>query len=130
MTDKNMITVFGATGRIGSEVLRFLSASGTPAIAVTRNKIKAIPMPHITWMEADMANKETLHEVLAGSKAVFLLSGFSNDLPKEQNNVIDAAKECGITHIVKMSSAAADPASPLHIPNSRIGEVHAEVEQH
>jgi uncharacterized protein YbjT (DUF2867 family) len=51
--ERKYITVFGATGRIGVVLLQFLSSAGIPAIAVTRNKNKAVPMPFVEWMEAD-----------------------------------------------------------------------------
>jgi putative NADH-flavin reductase len=69
--ERKYITVFGATGRIGTSLLQFLSSAGVPAIAVTRNKNKAVPMPFVEWMEADMNDKESLYQTMMESKAVF-----------------------------------------------------------
>ena len=40
-----MILVFGASGLIGSELISILSASGVPAIAVSRASSEAKPLP-------------------------------------------------------------------------------------
>lgn len=75
--NKQHITVFGATGRIGSELLNFLSQAHIPTIAITRQLNKAKNTPFIEWIEADMADKESLHKTMAANSSVFLLSGHS-----------------------------------------------------
>lgn len=127
--EKNYITVFGATGKIGSELLQFLSAAGVPAIAVTRNKSKAVALPFVEWVEADMADKDSLHKTMANSRAVFLLSGMGTNFVDEQHRVIQVAAETGVGHIVKLSSAAAGKSSPTHMASSQIGRAHSTVEE-
>lgn len=124
MENKQYITVFGATGKIGGAVLQFLSAAGIPAIAVTRNKSKAVELPGVTWVEADMAVKESLHKTMAQSSSVFLSSGMGSNFVEEQHNVIQAAAAAGVSHMVKLSSAAAGKSTP----GSQIGKLHGEVE--
>ncbi|MBB6126763.1 NmrA family NAD(P)-binding protein [Mucilaginibacter lappiensis] len=128
MENNKYITVFGATGKIGMELLRFLSAADIKTIAVTRDKNKAVTIPCVDWVEADMANKESLYKAMNNTKAVFLLSGHSNSFVEEQGNVIEVAKEKGVGHIVKLSSGAVDKDSPFYIPGSFIAKVHGEVE--
>lgn len=127
--EKNYITVFGATGKIGSELLQFLSAAGVPAIAVTRNKSKAVALPFVEWVEADMADKDSLHKTMTNSRAVFLLSGMGGNFVAEQHRVIQVAAETGVEHIVKLSSAAAGKRSPTHMASSQIGRAHSTVEE-
>lgn len=117
------ITVFGATGNIGKELIALLSAAKVPTLAITRDINKAIKLPFIEWTEADMADKDSLVKPLSKSKTVFLLSGASKNFVQEQNNVIEIAKQQGVTHIVKLSSGAADKNSPYYIP-----KIHGEVE--
>lgn len=128
MENNIYVTVFGATGKIGMELLRFLSAAGVKTLAVTRDKNKAVNMPYVDWAEADMANKESLYKTMDDTKAVFLLSGHSSNFVIEQGNVIEIAKEQGVGHIVKLSSGAVDKNSPFYIPGSFIAKVHEEVE--
>lgn len=104
-------------------MIRLLSHAGIETIAVTRQLGKAIQLPFVHWVEADIADKNSLYHTMAGSQSVFLLSGYSPDFVTEQLNVIEVAKECGATHIVKLSSGAADKNSSFYIPRT-----HGEVE--
>jgi uncharacterized protein YbjT (DUF2867 family) len=127
--EKNYITVFGATGKIGSELLQFLSAAGVPAIAVTRDKEKAVALPFVEWMEADMSDMFSLPATMANSRAVFLSSGMGTNFVAEQHQVIMAAANAGVEHVVKLSSAAAGKSSPTHMASSQIGRAHSTVEE-
>ncbi|MDR6516670.1 SDR family oxidoreductase [Chryseobacterium camelliae] len=118
------ITVFGATGKIGSELIALLSAAGIETIAISRNPDKAIRMPCVQWVQADMSSRESLYKTMEDADTVFLLSGHNPDFVEEQSNVISVARELGVKHIVKLSSAAADKDSPFSI-----ARVHGEVEE-
>ena len=128
MENKKYITVFGATGKIGVGLTGYLSAAKVPVIAVTRDKSKAAAMPFVEWVEADMANKESLYKTMENSKSVFLLSAHSPNFVEEQSNVIAVAREQGVKHIVKLSSGAVDEKSPFYISGLQIAKVHADVE--
>ncbi|MGO4290614.1 NmrA family NAD(P)-binding protein [Chitinophaga sp. RAB17] len=129
MEKNQYITVFGATGKIGSELLRFLSANAVPTTAVTRNKSKAVALPFVEWVEADMADKASLHKTMTNSRAVFLSSGMGPNFVDEQHQVIQVAAETGVAHMVKLSSAAAAKSSPTHMASSQIGQAHGAVEE-
>jgi uncharacterized protein YbjT (DUF2867 family) len=125
MNNQKNITVFGATGKVGKELLHFLSEAGIPTIAVTRNKNKSEVLPFVDWIEADLADKTTLGKTMENSKAVFLASSVSKNFATEQNNVIETAKEYGVQHLVKLSSPGADKNSPNFIsrPNGEVEEL-------
>lgn len=129
MNHPHYITVFGATGKIGTMLLHHLSAAGIPTIAVTRNKTQVQALPFITWMEADMTVPSSLAPVLENSRSVFLLSGYDRQLVAAQTHVIQAAKEAGVTHIVKVSSGTTNPDTPLYMPESAIALAHGAIEQ-
>ena len=99
-----------------------------PVIAVTRNKSKAVVLPFVEWVEADMADKASLHKTMTNSRAVFLSSGMGTNFVAEQHGVIQTAAEAGVEHIVKLSSAAAGKSSPTHMASSQIGQAHSAVE--
>lgn len=124
MNNQNNITVFGATGKIGKELLTFLSQANIPTIAVTRDKNKVKALPNVEWIEADMGNEETLEQTMKNSKSVFLASSVNQNFATEQNNVIESAKRCGVQHIVKLSSPGADKNSQNFIarPNGEVEE--------
>lgn len=119
------ITLFGATGGIGSELLRLFVAGKIPVVAVTRNKSKAVELPFVTWVEADMNKPESLSPVLAESRYVFIATTVNDEVVTAQCNVIDVAVAQGVQHIVKVSSAAANPDSPFFI-----AKVHGQIESH
>lgn len=122
METKNKITVFGATGKIGKELLVFLSKANIPTIAVTRDKSKTKALPNVEWIEADMNNPETLAQTMTNSKAVFLATNLNQNFVQEQNNAIETAKNCNVKHIVKLSSPGADKNSENFIarPNGEV----------
>jgi uncharacterized protein YbjT (DUF2867 family) len=123
--ENKKITVFGATGKIGSELIKLLSEAKVEIIAVSRDVTKAIELPFVKWIQADIADKESLYGTMQGSNAVFLLSGHSPDFVAEQKNVIDVAKELGVKYIAKLSSGAANKNSKFHIPKT-----HGQVEDY
>ncbi|MBV8256057.1 MAG: NmrA family NAD(P)-binding protein [Chitinophaga sp.] len=123
--ENNKITVFGASGNIGSLLIQLLSKAQIETIAVTRDRKTATGLPFIHWVQADISQKESLYATMENSKAVFLLSGNSPTAVEDQINVIDVAKEMAIKHIVKLSSGAADPSSILYIPR-----IHGQVEHY
>ncbi|WP_143307433.1 NmrA family NAD(P)-binding protein [Chitinophaga vietnamensis] len=128
MNNKSHITVFGATGNIGRHLLQLLSAAQLPVIAVTRDAGKAMPLPAVQWISADMSDPASLPATMHNSHALFLLSGHSPDFVQQQTNVIKAAITSGVEHIVKLSSGTANEHSPFYIPGGAIGQLHAEVE--
>jgi uncharacterized protein YbjT (DUF2867 family) len=119
-----MILVTGGTGLIGSEVLRLLSSAGVPAHALVRNPSRVPTLPGITWVGGDLAKPETLSSAFAECTKLFLLTGNSENASELQRHAIAAARQAGITHVVKLSAFGASPHS-----NSMIGRMHYQIEQ-
>jgi uncharacterized protein YbjT (DUF2867 family) len=124
MGTKNKVTVFGATGRIGKELLQHLSGAGMETVAVTRDEQKAFPLPHTTWVKADMLLKDSLLETMKDSKAVFLNTGMGPGFVEGQLNVIEAAEAAGVPFMVKLSSGAIQEK-----PELSVAKMHEEVER-
>ena len=119
-----MILVTGGTGLIGSEVLRGLSHAGVPARALTRDLKKAHTMPGVAWVVGDLGKPDTLHAAFDGATTLFLLTHYLEDMVELQHNAIAAARDAGMTHIVKVSAFAASDHS-----KAPIGRWHHQVEQ-
>lgn len=102
-----MILVTGATGKVGQEVVRQLSAAGSPVRALVRDPARAshIRLPDVEIAVGDLARPETLAPALAGIDRVFLCSSVDPDQVNLQGNLIDAAKRSGAQRIVKVSVA-------------------------
>ena len=120
-----MIVVTGATGTIGSTVLRRLSERGIRTRALSRNPSRGASLAHVEWAEADLADPETLPSVFKDADRLFLLTGNAQSMTRLQKNAIDAAAEADIPHVVKLSARGAYPNS-----RSAIGRWHHEVETH
>lgn len=120
-----MIAVTGATGTIGSELIRLLSEAGVEARALSRNPPRKSEFHNITWVEADLADSDSLEEAFSGCEKLFLLTGNTEKMVRLQKNAITAATEAGITHVVKISALGASEHS-----KSVIGVWHYIVEQY
>lgn len=112
------IIVFGATGRIGRELLTEFSSRNVPVVAVTRDRRKATSYPTVLWKVADMNKSESLLNVMQKDDIIFLLSNVSQDFVDAQCKVVSIGKQKRISHIVKLSSGVADAQSTLLIPRA------------
>ena len=106
-----MILVTGSTGLIGGEVLRGLSRAGVPARALTRDLQKAHTMPGVAWVAGDLGKPETLRTAFDGATTLFLLTHYYADMVALQHNAIAAARDAGLTQVVKISAFAASDHS-------------------
>ena len=119
-----MIVVTGATGTIGRKLLRLLAAQGAEVVALSRNPPDGEALPGISWVAADLADRETLPAILAGAERLFLLTGNSEGMVRLQKNAIAAAATAGVGHVVKLSALGASDHS-----KSVIGVWHHNVER-
>ncbi|MEU4177408.1 NAD(P)H-binding protein [Streptomyces sp. NPDC026589] len=98
-----MILVTGATGNVGSELVRQLSVDGRGAgvRALTRDAARAgAALPdEVEVAEGDLGRAESLTSALGGVRSLFLVSGVGDDA-----RVLDAARDAGVEHVVLVSS--------------------------
>jgi uncharacterized protein YbjT (DUF2867 family) len=93
-----MILVTGASGTVGSEVVKALLAGGVRFRAGYRTRPQNIPEA-VDSVALDYGQPETIPPALAGVDTIFLLSN-TVDLERK---VVDEAKRAGIQRIVKVS---------------------------
>ncbi|MFJ9782821.1 NmrA family NAD(P)-binding protein [Amycolatopsis sp. NPDC101161] len=102
-----MILVTGATGTVGSEAVRLLSARHQPARALGRDPSRvahrADLADEIEIVTGDFDHPGTLDAALAGVDTVILVSPA---VPAQEIAVIDSAVRNGVTHVVKITSKA------------------------
>ncbi|MFL6351801.1 MAG: SDR family oxidoreductase [Bryobacteraceae bacterium] len=119
-----MILVTGATGTNGRELVDELNKRGVPFRAMLRDLKKRSVLPQgVEVVEGDFAKPQTLARALEGVDHAFLVSPPAEQSAQLEKNFIAAAKNAGVSHVVKLSVIAAD----LH-SISRFQRFHREVE--
>ena len=121
-----MILVTGATGTVGSEVVRQLAAAGEQPRAFVRDPTKARARlgERVELVVGDLDRPETLTAALAGVERVFLVTTQSTQQPDWERSVVHAAVRADIGHLVKLSVFRADEQSPLQVARQ-----HGQAEQ-
>jgi len=115
-----LVAVAGASGRTGLRVAEELTASGYAVRALTSDRPRAIDQhgSRYDWREADVRDPKAVLQALDGARNLIIAIGASEwEGPNSPQfvdyqgvrNLVDAAREIGIKHVVLVSSAAAGP---------------------
>jgi len=124
-----MILVTGATGKVGSELVRRLSErrAGFRALVRSAGKAAAIREAGGEAVVGDLADPAALKAALKGVEKLFLLTNSLPDQPETEARIVDAAKAAGATRVVKVSTSGADALEPpLFLKLHRDAERHIE----
>ncbi|OQA34042.1 MAG: NAD(P)H azoreductase [Betaproteobacteria bacterium ADurb.Bin341] len=121
MTHNILIT--GATGTIGSEVVKALKARGLEFAAMSSRPDQMIDGKPAVF--GNFARPETLRQAFRGIDTLFLLQPLAPEMAEFGINAVDAAKAAGVRHIVRSSGGGADPDSPF-----AIAKVHGQVDRY
>ncbi|GAA3109072.1 NAD(P)H-binding protein [Kribbella aluminosa] len=92
-----MILVTGATGTIGSELVRQLEARGAAVRGMTRK-------PHESFVQGDFDDPDSLRKAIAGVDTVFVLTAPGPWVPAHDRALVEAAVDGGVQKIVKLSA--------------------------
>ena len=122
-----MILIVGATGLVGSAMLRQLTAHGVPVRALVRSAEKAATLagPGVETMIGDLEQPSSLDAALDGVTRALLISPLHPRQVEWQGNFVEAARRAGGVHIIKLSGLGTAPDSPL-----RSGRWHSQTERH
>lgn len=121
----NPIVVTGATGTVGSRVVRQLLEMGAPVRAAVRSPEKIEEAPGLETFAIDFARPETLVAAMNGSEHLFLLTAFTPAMVDQSKALVDAAKAAGIEHVAKLSALGAGPEAAIEL-----GKWHSKGEQY
>ena len=103
-----MILVTGASGNVGSSVLRELLRMGAPTRAMYRSDLEAAKAPiGANSVIADFADRTSLDRALDGVDRVYLVCSPIPELVELESNVADACRERGVQHLVLNSAQGA-----------------------
>ena len=133
-----MITILGAGGVIGNELVKLLAVQKQPFRLVARH---ARPVPSATeTISADLTDKDQAIRAVAGSSIVYLLAGLKYDhklwtemWPRIMANTIEACKRSGAkliffdnVYMYGKVSGTMTEETPFN-PCSKKGEVRAKI---
>jgi uncharacterized protein YbjT (DUF2867 family) len=100
-----MILITGASGNVGSEVLKQALSVGLKIRATFQSADRAAKAPAgIEGVIMDYAQPETIRAALHGVEKIFLVGPPIRDLPVMEANFIKEVRAAGRKHIVKLSA--------------------------
>jgi uncharacterized protein YbjT (DUF2867 family) len=125
MMKKMLVT--GATGNVGSGVVRELQGRGVSVRAFVRDPDKAAAMlgDGVELVSGDFSNPESTRRALEGVEGVFLACANDPRQVEYETGVIDAARQAGVRRIVKLSALGAEIGSPV-----AFWDWHGRIEEH
>jgi uncharacterized protein YbjT (DUF2867 family) len=123
---RETILITSATGTVGSEAVKILSENESRIRAGVHSLIKGDrfrSFANVDLVHLDFKDPESLKVNLTGVTRAFLITPFVQDQVAIAKNFIQAAKDTGLKHIVRLSASGADAQ-----PGIQLGREHREVE--
>jgi uncharacterized protein YbjT (DUF2867 family) len=100
-----MILITGASGNVGSEVLKQAVAAGLPIRAAYQSRDKANGAPAgVDAVLMDYTQPDTVRLALRGVEKVFLVGPPVANVADLEGGVVRECRRAGVTHLVKLSA--------------------------
>lgn len=110
------VLVLGATGTVGSQVVRELTARGVHVRALTRDPHKAEKLPPATEVvRGDLLAPSTIRSVFTGMDAAFILNAVGVEECQEGLMAVNGARLAGVRRVVYLSVPDIERAP--HLPH-------------
>jgi uncharacterized protein YbjT (DUF2867 family) len=121
---QNLVTVFGGSGFVGTQAVRYLAKAGWRIRVAVRNPNLAYKMRllgdvgQIDVAQVNLRDVPSIQRALAGASASLNMVGVLYEKGRQDfhsvhvqgaRNVAEAARAEGVTRVVQMSSLGADP---------------------
>lgn len=118
------ILVTGATGRVGSEVVKALAGSTHRVrIAARGEKAAAMRRAGFETVEMDFRSPESINAAMQDVDRAFLLTPVTPEMVELGNAFVAAAKQAGVKRIVRLSGAYAETKA------NQLARWHRQVEE-
>jgi uncharacterized protein YbjT (DUF2867 family) len=123
----NKVLVTGATGNVGSGVVRELQDRGVGVRAFVRDAGKAAGMlgAGVELASGDFSDAASVRRAIEGVEGVFLACANDPRQVEYETGVIDAARDAGVRRIVKLSALGAEVRSSV-----AFWDWHGRIEEH
>ena len=110
-----IILVTGATGKIGSHVVKQLEAAGARVRAAVHstNRASAMRANGTEQVEVELADRRSVAAALEGVAKLFVLLPLVPNLADLAGNVVEEAKKAGVKYIIHSSGMGADAPQPI-----------------
>lgn len=138
MDSNNLVTIFGGSGFVGTQVVQLLARAGYRIrVAVRRpdlaGHVKLLGgVGQVMPIQANVRNLESVQRAVKGAGTVINLVGIGFESGRQRfravhttgaRNVAEAARQAGATTLVHMSALGADPQSPSNYARTKaLGE--------
>lgn len=129
MSNTRNILVIGATGQVGSEVVRLLTASDDiRTLAAVRRDDQRQKMEALgaVPVHLDLDDVETIERAVVSVDGLLLMTGYTVDMLKQSKRAIDAAQRAGVDHIVHIGASGSETAEVAHWGWHRMIEAYIE----
>ncbi|KKW67448.1 3-beta hydroxysteroid dehydrogenase [Lampropedia cohaerens] len=103
------IALIGASGQVGSRILKELSDRGHTVTAIARHPEKIAALPHVTAKAGDVTDKAALAALLAGHDVVVSAVRFGDSDP---HVLIEAVRQAGVKRYLVVGGAASLDVAP------------------
>jgi len=113
-----MILITGATGNVGTELVKRLARRGEKVRAfVRRGSTRGVlPVRGVEFVEGDFSQPASFLPALAGIDRLFLLIPSREHVERQQKEFVDAAKQSGVRQIAKLSQLGANEKARARFP--------------
>ncbi|MDO8902013.1 MAG: complex I NDUFA9 subunit family protein [Phenylobacterium sp.] len=133
---QDLVTVFGGSGFVGSQVVRALARTGYRVRVAVRQPARAYDLlmlgdvGQIQVVQANIRDPDSVARALEGAQACVNLVGVLYESGRQKfaslhaegaANVAKAARAAGVTRMVQVSAIGADPDSPSVYARTKAG---------
>lgn len=111
-----MILVTGATGNIGTEIVRLLLAESHRVRVLVRDPAKVAMLGDVVdVVRGDLMRPETLPAAFAGVERAFVMIPSIEDIAATAPRIFAAAQAAGVQHVVFLSSGTIQMQPPMTV---------------
>jgi NAD(P)H dehydrogenase (quinone) len=114
MSRRPRILVTGATGTIGSAVLRLVAQDPTLDVVAAARSGRVTAKPDVPTVYFDYDRPDTLRPALHGVDRVFMATGYTIAMFRQSRDFLAAARDADVEHIVHLGAPGGDDTPVEH----------------